>query len=61
MQTQLVLIPSRLRGARLWAQVTKLSFPKRIDLLSFWLSHFGPFLVEVPKGDHLLVLGPLGN
>ena len=28
---------------------------KRIDLLSFRFSHFGPFL-DVPKGDHLLVL-----
>ena len=30
------------------------------DLLTFWFSHFGPFLV-VPKGDHLSVLGPLGR
>ena len=40
---------------------TQLSKANRPDL-TFWFSHFGfPFLVEVPKGDHLLVLGPLGN
>ena len=29
--------------------------------LTFWFSIFRPFLVEVPKGDHLLFLGPLGK
>ena len=38
----------------------KLSKANRpFDLLVFPFWH--PFLVEVPKGDHLLVLGPLGH
>ena len=32
------------------------------DLLTFWFSHFGfPFLVKVPKGDHLVFPGLLGK
>ena len=31
------------------------------DLLTFWFSTFGLLLVEDPKGDHLLFLGPLGD
>ena len=30
----------------------------KADLLTFWFSLFGLFLVEVPKGDHLLFAGP---
>ena len=26
----------------------------KADLLTFWFSSFGPFLVKAPKGDHLL-------
>ena len=38
----------------------QLSCSKRIDLLT-WFSLFGLFLVGVPKGDHLLLMGPLGK
>ena len=31
------------------------------DLLHFTFGCFGPFLVEVPKADHLLFLGPLAS
>ena len=32
---------------------------KRIDLSTLWFSHFGPYVVMAPKGDHLLVPGAL--
>ena len=33
----------------------------KADLLTFWFSHVGPFLVKAPKGDHLLFSGLLGK
>ena len=39
----------------------KLSCSKQIDLLTFWFSHFGPYLAMTPKGDHRLVPGSLGR
>ena len=40
---------------------SQLSKANRPDL-TFWFSHFGfPFLVEVPKGDHLFSFGSFGQ
>ena len=33
----------------------------KADLLTFWFPFGFQFLVEVPKGDHLLFAGPLGK
>ena len=43
------------QNAPKWASNTQLS---KADLLTFVLSPFGPFLVKVPKGDHVLFPGP---
>ena len=47
-------LPGAQHGFQVSSQLSK------ADLLTFWFSNFGPFL-EVPKADHLLVLGPLNN
>ena len=48
-------------GAKVY-QLAPLGFPilvSQFDLFS--LCHVGPFLVEVPKADHLFFPGPLGG
>ena len=45
------------------AQFLKLAFTNlpNADLLTFWFPCVGPYVVKIPKRDHLLFLGPLGR